>query len=97
MAHSALKYCRQGSVRFTDNHGCYLGELPEARHHGSRPWGTLFARVGIVATVTPHIQSFEWSKYVAWVCGMAPAVLTRLETQDSPRPADGDHRGSDTA
>jgi len=37
-------------------------------------------RVGIVAHVTPSIQSLEWSKYVSWVCGMAPAVLTRLET-----------------
>ena len=33
-----------------------------------------------MAQVTPSIQSLEWSKYVAWVCSMAPAVLTRLET-----------------
>ena len=42
--------------------------------------GDTFVRGGIVAQVTPHIQSFEWSKYVAWVCLMAPAVLTRLES-----------------
>ena len=36
-------------------------------------------RVGIVTHMTPSIQALEWSKYVAWVCSMATAVLTRLE------------------
>jgi ketopantoate reductase len=26
------------------------------------------------------MQSIEWSKYVSWICCMAPAVLTRAET-----------------
>jgi ketopantoate reductase len=42
--------------------------------------GNLFEHVGIAVQVTPQIQSFEWSKYVAWVCLMAPAVLTHLES-----------------
>ena len=36
--------------------------------------------VGIVAEVTPSMQALEWSKCVTFVCLMAPAVLTRLET-----------------
>jgi 2-dehydropantoate 2-reductase len=34
----------------------------------------------MMAQVTPSIQSLEWSKYLAFVSWMAPAVLTRLET-----------------
>ena len=42
--------------------------------------GDLCARAGMVAQVTPAIQSLEWSKYVTFLCLMAPAVLTRFET-----------------
>jgi len=69
-----------GIVRFRTNHGCYLGELPAGTSPRVQTLGDLFNHVGIVAQVPPHIQSFEWSKYVAWVCLMAPAVLTRLES-----------------
>jgi 2-dehydropantoate 2-reductase len=68
-----------GTVRFTGNQGCYLGELPEGTSARVQTLGDLFNRVGIVAQVTPSIQGLEWSKYVAWICSMAPAVLTRLE------------------
>ena len=33
-----------------------------------------------MATVTSSIQAIEWAKYASFVCLMAPAVLTRLET-----------------
>ena len=69
-----------GTVRFTGNHGFYLGELPAGTSARVQTLGDLFNRVGIVAQVTPSIQGLEWSKYVAWICSMAPAVLTRLET-----------------
>src|SRR5215468_5076630 len=69
-----------GTVRFTGNHGCYLGELPAGTSARVQTLGDLCNRVGIVAQVTPSIQGLEWSKYVAWICSMAPAVLTRLET-----------------
>jgi 2-dehydropantoate 2-reductase len=69
-----------GTVRFTANQGFYLGELPAGTSVRVQTLGDIFNRVGIVAHVTPSIQVFEWSKYVAWVCGMATAVLTRLET-----------------
>jgi 2-dehydropantoate 2-reductase len=68
-----------GTVRFTGNQGFYLGELPEGTSVRVQTLGDLCNRVGIVAHVTPSIQSLEWSKYVWWLCGMAPAVLTRLE------------------
>src|SRR5215510_14333713 len=67
-------------VRFTANQGFYLGEFPEGTSARVQTLGDILERVGIVAHVTPSIQSLEWSKYVSWVCGMAPAVLTRLET-----------------
>src|SRR5215471_2214269 len=69
-----------GTVRFTVNQGLYLGELPEGTSTRVQTLGDLFARAGIMAQVTPSIQSLEWSKYLAFVSWMAPAVLTRLET-----------------
>jgi 2-dehydropantoate 2-reductase len=69
-----------GTVRFTLNAGFYLGELPEGTSERVQTLGDTFDHAGIVVQVTPHVQSFEWSKYVIFVCLMAPAVLTRLET-----------------
>ena len=69
-----------GSVRFTVNNGFYLGELPAGTSKRVQTLADTLNRAGIVARVTPSIQSIEWSKYVMFVCVMAPAVLTRLET-----------------
>jgi 2-dehydropantoate 2-reductase len=69
-----------GTVRFTVNQGLYLGELPEGTSSRVQTLGETFAQAGILAQVTPSIQSFEWAKYLAFVSWMAPAVLTRLET-----------------
>src|SRR4029434_9665486 len=69
-----------GTVRFTLNQGVYLGELPAGTSARAQTLRDTLERSGIVAHVTSSIQSLEWSKYVSWVCGMAPAVLTRLET-----------------
>jgi len=68
-----------GTIRFTANQGFYLGELPEGTSARVQTLGETLERVGIVTHVTPSIQALEWSKYVAWVCSMATAVLTRLE------------------
>ena len=80
MAGFSAEVLPTGTVRFTVNQGFYLGELPAGTSARVQTLGDLVNRVGIVAHVTPSIQVFEWSKYVAWVCGMATAVLTRLET-----------------
>src|SRR5215831_16297967 len=80
MTHFSAEVLPMGTVRFRTNQGCYLGELPEGTSPRVQTLGDIFERVGIAVQVTPHIQSFEWSKYVAWVCLMAPAVLTRLES-----------------
>ena len=69
-----------GAVRFTVNQGLYLGELPAGQLDRVQTLATLLERAGIVAHVTPSIQSLEWSKYVMFLCLMAPAVLTRCET-----------------
>jgi 2-dehydropantoate 2-reductase len=69
-----------GTVRFTVNQGLYLGELPAGTSARVQTLGDTLERSGIVAKVTPSIQSFEWAKYLAFVSWMAPAVLTRLET-----------------
>jgi 2-dehydropantoate 2-reductase len=69
-----------GTVRFTANQGLYLGELPEGTSARVQSLGDTLERGGIVAHVTPSIQVLEWSKYVGWVCSMATAVLTRLES-----------------
>jgi 2-dehydropantoate 2-reductase len=69
-----------GSVCVTANQGLYLGELPTGISARAQTLTDTFTRAGIVAQVTPSIQALEWSKYVTFVCLMAPAVLTRLET-----------------
>src|SRR5262245_22111523 len=79
MTHFSAEVLPMGTVRFRTNQGLYLGELPEGTSPRVQTLGDLFEHVGIAVKITPHIQSFEWSKYVAWVCLMAPAVLTRLE------------------
>ena len=80
MAAFSAEVLPTGTVRFTVNQGFYLGELPAGTSARVQTLGDTLERVGIVAQVTPSIQSLEWSKYVAWVCAMAPAVLTRLES-----------------
>jgi 2-dehydropantoate 2-reductase len=67
-----------GTVRFTLNQGFYVGEFPEGISARAQTLGDTLERSGIVAHVTPSIQSLAWSKYVGWVCNMATAVLTRL-------------------
>src|SRR5215468_9840550 len=69
-----------GTVQFTINQGFFLGELPVGISDRVQTLATMLERAGIVAKVTPSIQSLEWSKYVILVSGMALAVLTRLET-----------------
>src|SRR5215510_15916 len=69
-----------GVVRFTANQGFYLGELPAGTSARVQTLGATLERSGMVAQVTPSIQSFEWAKYLAFVSWMAPAVLTRLES-----------------
>ena len=69
-----------GTVRVTANQGFYLGEWPAGTSARAQTLADTFARVGIVAQVTPSMQALEWSKCVTFVCLMAPAVLTRLET-----------------
>jgi 2-dehydropantoate 2-reductase len=80
MAMFSAEVLSTGVVRFTANQGLYLGELPAGTSARVQTLGETLNRVGIVAQMTPAIQSMEWSKYVAWICCMAPAVLTRLET-----------------
>jgi 2-dehydropantoate 2-reductase len=80
MTHFSAEVLPTGTVRFRTNQGVYLGELPEGMSPRVQTLGDLFERVGIAVKTIPHIQSFEWSKYVAWVCLMAPAVLTRVES-----------------
>jgi 2-dehydropantoate 2-reductase len=69
-----------GAVRFTLNGGLCIGERP----HGTSPRvhrlvDALIA-AGVSGTAAPDIRSIEWSKFAAWVGGMAVAVLTRLPT-----------------
>jgi len=69
-----------GEVRFTMHEGFYIGELPEGKSERVQAFATTLARAGIKVEVSPGIQALEWSKYVAFLSLMAPAVLTRLET-----------------
>ena len=80
MAFTGAEVLPTGTVRFTLNQGLYLGELPAGTSARVQTLADALKHGGILVQVTPSIQSLEWSKYVSWVCSMAPAVLTRLET-----------------
>jgi len=88
MAFTGAEVLPAGTVRFTLNQGLYLGEVPTGTSARVQTLAATLEHGGILVQVTPSIQSLEWSKYVSWVCSMAPAVLTRLETykllQDAP-------------
>src|SRR6266851_5331069 len=49
-------------VRVTANQGFYLGEWPAGTSARAQTLADTFARVGIVAQVTPSMQALEWSK-----------------------------------
>jgi 2-dehydropantoate 2-reductase len=69
-----------GTVRFTLNERLALGELPAGTSERAQALVATLVRAGLRAVVSPHIQSVEWSKYVAVAGLMAVAGLTRLAT-----------------
>ena len=69
-----------GPVRFTSNQVLYVGELPASISARVQQVVEALARAGMQAEATAHIQTIEWSKFVAWIGGMAVSVLTRLES-----------------
>jgi 2-dehydropantoate 2-reductase len=80
MAAFTAEVLPSGTVLFTVNQGFYLGEWPTGTSARVQALATTLEQAGIVAPVTGCIQSLEWSKYVAFVAVMVPAVLTHLET-----------------
>src|SRR5712691_8267279 len=80
MAAFSAEVLPTGTVRFTINQGFFLGELPAGISDRVQTLATTLERAGIVAKVTPSMQSVVWSKYVMLVGSMPLAVLTRLET-----------------
>ena len=87
-----------GAVHFTVNQGFYVGELPMGTSARVQALATTLEQAGIVAPVTSSIQSLEWSKYVAFVALMVPAVLTRLrDAQDLTKCPHRRCRGQDCA
>jgi 2-dehydropantoate 2-reductase len=69
-----------GPVRLTSNQVLYVGEIPAGTSTRVQQVVESLARAGMQAEATAHIQTIEWSKFVAWIGAMALAVLTRLET-----------------
>jgi 2-dehydropantoate 2-reductase len=69
-----------GSVRFASNQILYVGELPAGTSVRVEQLVEACVRAGLQAEATAHIQTIEWSKFVAWIGSMAVSVLTRLES-----------------
>jgi 2-dehydropantoate 2-reductase len=69
-----------GVARFTLNGGLCVGELPAGISPRVQRLVDTLAASGMKAQASADIRSIEWSKFAAWVGGMALAVLTRLET-----------------
>lgn len=79
-AFTSAEVTPEGPVRFTLNQGSYVGELPEGASQRVQRLTEAPAAAGIQAEASANIQSIEWSKFAAWIGGMASSVLTRLET-----------------
>jgi 2-dehydropantoate 2-reductase len=69
-----------GPVRFTSNQVLYVGEISGGTSTRVQQVVEAFARAGMQVEATEHMQTIEWSKFVAWIGSMAVSVLTRLET-----------------
>ena len=69
-----------GPVRFNANQILYVGELPAGTSARVQQLVEAFTRAGLQGEATAHIQTIEWSKFVAWLGSMVVSVLTRLET-----------------
>jgi 2-dehydropantoate 2-reductase len=69
-----------GAVRYNANQILYVGELPAGTSARVQQFVTILAGAGLQAEATAHMQTIEWSKFVAWIGGMVVSVLTRLET-----------------
>jgi 2-dehydropantoate 2-reductase len=69
-----------GAVRCNAHQILYVGELPTGTSARVQQVVATLARAGLQAEATAHMQTIEWSKFVAWIGGMVLSVLTRLET-----------------
>jgi 2-dehydropantoate 2-reductase len=69
-----------GPVQFNANQILYVGELPAGTSERVQQLVEAFTRAGLQGEATAHMQSIEWSKFVAWLGSMVVSVLTRLET-----------------
>jgi 2-dehydropantoate 2-reductase len=69
-----------GPVRFHVNQILYVGELPAGTSARVQHLVEAFTRAGLQGEATAHMQTIEWSKFVAWLGNMVVSVLTRLET-----------------
>jgi 2-dehydropantoate 2-reductase len=79
-AHISAELLPTGTVRFTANEWCGVGELPAGLSSRVEALVSALARAGIRAEASAQIQSLEWSKYVVNVSWMALSALSRLET-----------------
>jgi 2-dehydropantoate 2-reductase len=69
-----------GPVRCNANQILYVGELSAGTSARVQQLAEAFTRAGLHGEATAHIQTIEWSKFVAWLGSMVVSVLTRLET-----------------
>jgi 2-dehydropantoate 2-reductase len=69
-----------GAVRYNANQILYVGELPAGTSPRVQQLAATLTRSGLQGEATAHMQTIEWSKFVAWIGGMVLSVLTRLET-----------------
>jgi 2-dehydropantoate 2-reductase len=79
-AHISAELLPSGTVRFTANEWCSIGELPEGTSARVETLVAALARAGIRAEASGQIASVEWTKYVVNISWMALSALSRLET-----------------
>jgi 2-dehydropantoate 2-reductase len=79
-AHISAELLPSGTVQFTANEWCAIGELPEGTSARVEALVAALNGAGIRAEAAPQVRRVEWTKYVVVASWMALAALTRLPT-----------------
>jgi 2-dehydropantoate 2-reductase len=79
-AHISAELLPTGTVRFTANEWCAIGELPTGTSARVEGLVATLAGTGLQVEASAQIASIEWTKYVVVASWMALAALSRLET-----------------
>ena len=72
-------------MRFNANQILYVGELPAGTSARVQHLVEAFSRAGLQGEATAHMQTIEWSKFVAWLGSMGWSMVRQKVGQELRR------------